>query len=130
MYPTLNVNKFDFVQNVTKKSLKSFNSGEMLNFRHRLHDRKSLFMETEDNDSFSSYSNQYSSRSVANQSCIVYNKSKKPKLINFKNHSSTDNFFESFESCDKIKTEKFTSSFKKQESTFTLRKSQSINIQI
>ena len=85
----------------------------MLNFRHRLHDRKSLFMETEDNDSLSSYSNQSSSRSVENQSCIVYNKSKKPVLIAFKNHSSTKNFFESLERYDFSKTEKFDLDLKK-----------------
>ena len=78
----------------------------MLNFRHRLHDRKSIFMETEDNDSFSSYSNQSSSRSVANQSCIVYNKSKKAALVTFKNHCSTSNIFESFERFNITKTEK------------------------
>ena len=48
----------------------------MLDFRHRLHDRQSLFMDTEDNDSLSSYSYQSSSSSAANKSCIVYNKSR------------------------------------------------------
>lgn len=70
-FAPLNIINFNFAQNVTKKSLKSLNSGEMLNYRHRLHDRQSLFMDTEDNDSFSSYSNQFSSESVENQSCIV-----------------------------------------------------------